>query len=198
MARWPGSPGALRRFAGRWLVAFLAVAALWVVIAPIYNRFMAWSADLAFAAVESPDVTRVEADGDRLWILRHIEGGEMKPFMSFDLYVYVGFIPLVALLLATPGLRRWARLRAILAGIALLAVLHIGFLVGAVRLLYVAYGLDAVSGAGSTVCQWAQVLLRVIWEGAALVIWAALALRAWRNDRSPAGWRATPARAAAT
>jgi hypothetical protein len=179
----------------RGLFAFALVTVLWLLVAPSYNRFMAWTAAGAFAALESPDVTRVTAPGGELWIHRLVDGAQPKPFMRFDLFVYVGFIPLMTLLAVTPGLSRLRRLRAMAIGGLLLALVHVVFLVGAVRLLYVAYGLSSVSATGSTVCRGAEVLLRLIWEGSALLIWAALALGAWREKRASNGWRQAPAHA---
>ncbi|UCF10828.1 MAG: hypothetical protein JSW65_03875 [Candidatus Bipolaricaulota bacterium] len=186
----------LRRFAVRLLLSVAVIALLWSFAAPLYNRFVAVTAGAAFALIESPDVTIVRAEQGALWILREARSGDVKPFMSFDLYVYVGFVPLLALLLATPGLRPWRRLRLLGFGVALLSTTHIVFLVGAVRLLYVAYGLDVVGPMAAGVCQWAQVSLRILWEAGALVIWAALALRAWRRSRPAVGLAGTPAHAA--
>jgi hypothetical protein len=184
------------RFAAMLMLSLAVVSVLWIVTAPVYNRFVAVAAGGAFALTESPNVTVVRAESDALWILRRVEGGDALPFMSFDLYVYVGFVPLMALMLVTPGLGLWRRLRALGVGALLLSATHVLFLVGAVRLLYVAYGLDVVSATGAGVCQWAQVTLRILWEGGALVIWGALALRAWRRSRPAVSWRGAPARAA--
>jgi len=173
----------LRRFAGRLAVALVVVVATWMVAAPVYNRVIGRCSGAAFALLESPDVTRVEATAAGISVLRRVADGSMRPFMVFDLYVYAGLIPLVALILATPGIGRLRRLRILGVGLLLIAGVHVLFLVGAVRLLYVAYGLESVSPGTARVCQWAQVFLRILWEGSALVIWAALLLGAWRRGR---------------
>lgn len=172
----------LLRFAGWFAVVLVAVALLWPFLAPAYNRIIVAGTSLLLALVEEPNVTVVRADAETAWIYRRVPGiSEPLAFSSFSLYTYVGLVPLVALFLATPGLG-WKR-RGILTGIGvlLLILFHIVYLVITVKLLYVFCGLDEVGNVAYRVYDWGQIMVRVVWEASAVLLWVALTLGHWRK-----------------
>jgi hypothetical protein len=175
----------LVRHVGRFLLLFTlalgVLTPLWGLAAPYYGRLAAGAARPLFHAVESPNVTVVDVQGGELWILRRLDDRRVTPFLYFDRYTFFAVIPLIALFAATPGLG--VRRRAVrgLAGLAMLFVLQVGYLVAAVELAYVAGGLTASGGFLSRTSEGWQILVRVLWEAGPVVIWIALTASEWRR-----------------
>jgi len=187
----------LLRFAG-WFTLFLVlVALLWPFVAPVYNRIVVAGAGLLLALVEEPNITVIRADAATASVCRRVAGvSEPLAFSNFSSYTYVGLVPLVALLLATPGLG-WKR-RGMLAGVGvlLLMLFHIVYLVITVKLLYIFCGLDEVGNVAYRVYDWGQIMVRVVWEASAVLLWVALTFSHWRRtvwqtpEGNPSGHRA--------
>jgi hypothetical protein len=97
----------------------------------------------------------------------------------------VGLVPLLTLLLATPAISWLRRCRLILVGILLLAAFHVLYVVLAIRLSYVSYGLTQVGAVQWYLYDWVQVLFRVAWDIIAVLIWVGLTFKYW-----PMGGRA--------
>ncbi len=172
----------LYRFFGVFVLAFAALVAVWGFVAPVYNVAVAHVASPLFRLVESPDVTAVRPDGPELWIYRTDTGGTLRPFSYFDPYIYFGVVPLAALLIATPaGLAKWGQRLGL--GLTALFAAHVIYLVGSVELTYAAIGLAPIPGGegGRPFLDWAQVLLRVGWQAAPVVIYVALSFGFWRG-----------------
>jgi len=186
-------------FAG-WFTLFLVfVALLWPFVAPAYNRIVVAGAGWLLALVEEPNITVIRADAATASVYRRVaDGSEPLAFSDFGPYTYVGFVPLVALLLATPGLS-WKRRGGLTAvGVLLLMVFHIVYLVITVKLLYVFCGLDEVGNAAYRVYDWGQIMVRVLWEASAVLLWVALTLGHWRRVvRQTAKWNPSRHRRAA-
>jgi hypothetical protein len=172
--------GGILRFAIVLSVAFIVLAAVWGSVVPTYNRLVALVAAPVFRAVESDNVTALEARGDQLWVGRRAANGVIEPFSYFDAYVYFGLVPLLALLLATPW-GRWARrVWRTLAGLGLLFGMHVIYVVGSVELSYAAVGLGGAASTGPLL-DWAQILLRIVWQVSPVLIALALAAGVWRS-----------------
>jgi hypothetical protein len=195
----------LVRGVGRFFLLFVLVLAvltpLWSLAAPHYGGLVAGVARPLFHAVERADVTVVDARNGEVWILRRIDEQRVAPFLYFDRYTFFALIPLVALFVAAPGLGVWRRaVRTLLGAVALFA-LHVGYLVAAVELAYVAAGLSASGAFLSATLEGWQVLVRVLWEAGPLLIWIALSACAWRRFwcdlRAPIGVPGDLAREAA-
>ncbi len=180
-----GRPGGkLLWFFGRFLVFFVLVALLWTFVTPLYNRIVVGAAALVFPLIENPATTLAEAKGDEVLIYLDAPGGaEPVLFQGFTRYVYLALVPLLALLLATPNLGVLRRAKLVLIGVGILMCFHIVYLVAAVKLSHVFLGPRDVGRATFYLCDWMQILIRILWEAVAVLIWAALTVKYWR--RSP-------------
>ncbi|MBN1858179.1 hypothetical protein JW848_03125 [Candidatus Bipolaricaulota bacterium] len=170
----------LLRFAALAFAALLVTSAVWLWIAPLYNRAVSGTAEVLLTVLEHPRETAVAIEADGVVFERiDARSGTSRPFVAFDFYVYFGVVPFVALLFATPKIP-WRRRAALLgAGLGLLILLHAAYLVGAVRLLYVIYGLEPVEPSTKGFYDWAQIALRVLWEASGILVWVAVAVRRW-------------------
>jgi hypothetical protein len=175
-----GAHAGLFRFAGLFLVFFILIALIWPFVTPVYNTLIVGIARPVFSLVERSDVTVVQAQGASIFIYRDEPGmREPAPFSDYSRYVYFGLVPLLALFLATPNLRWWKRAQLTLMGFALLAFFHVIYLVGSVELTYVFVGCSAVGAVAYRFLDWAQVLLRILWEVSPVIIWTLLTFKYW-------------------
>lgn len=169
------------RFVAVFLVVTALLAGIWTFIAPGYTAAVTGLARPLLRVVENPNVSVLEARGAEIWIYRIVGPGEIAPFTWFDRYTFFAVIPLLALLVATPGLGWAQRLARIGASIGALLVVHAGYLVASVELSYAAIGLTPVGPfLGRTLDLW-QVGVRVLWEAAPVAIWILLTFGAWRR-----------------
>lgn len=170
----------LLRFAALTSAALLVTSIAWLWTAPFYNRAVSGTAAAILAVVEHPRETAIAVEAGGVVFERiDAQNGTVRPFVAFDFYVYFGVVPFVALLLATPRIPWRKRASLLIAGIGVLILLHAAYLVGAVRLLYVIYGLNPVQPSAKGFYDWAQVALRVLWEASGVLVWAALTARRW-------------------
>ena len=175
-----GTRAGLLRFAGLFLVFFILIALVWPFATPVYNTIIVGIARPVFSLVERPDVTVVKAERGSIFIYRDEPGMRTPaPFSDYSHYVYFGLVPLLALFLATPNLRRWKRAQLALMGLALSASFHVIYLVGSVELTYVFVGCSAVGAVAYRFLDWTQVLLRILWEVSPVIIWTLLTLKYW-------------------
>lgn len=184
MSRRQPSPDAtlwrvLVRFLMLFTVSMLLLVALWPWIAPTYSRWVAEAVRIGLRWMEPTQVSVVASRGAELWIYRVVSPGQIRPYTWFDQYTLFGLIPLVALLVATPGLTLRRRLGWTAAGIAGLFLTQAVYLVVSLQLSYIALGL-AQSGPflARTLNGW-QVLARLLWEAAPLGWWVALTAGVW-------------------
>lgn len=173
----------LLRFIAKFVAVLIVLMLLWPMIAPVYTRVATWVARTGFHMVESPNVSVLEARSAELWVHRIVGPGQIKPFTWFDRYTFFAVIPLIALFVATPGLgliKRFARLGICL---GLLFLIQTSYVVVSVQLTYAAIGLTSVGGpfAARMLDGW-QVLVRVLWEAAPLVLWSAFTARTWAHQ----------------
>ena len=167
---------------GAWfLIAFVVLFSVWGYIAPVYNHVVATVASPIFNIVERDNVTAIRADGDKLFVGRHVADGTIQPFLYFDPYIYFGLIPLIALLISVPGAGILSRLRRTLIGIVILFAVHVIYLIGSIELTYVAVGLHTVGATGKRVLDWAQILLRILWQVSPVLIAVLLSVDYWRD-----------------
>ena len=196
--------GRVGRFLLIFLIALATLVPLWGVVAPTYTAAVSALARPGFYVVESQRVTVLVAQHDELWAYRRVGDREISPFTFYDRYAFFAVLPLVALIIATPGLRWSRRLVALLAAIAAQLVAHAAFVVASIELAYVGTGLTVVSPAAAGALGAVQVLVRFLWEASPLAIWIALTVGAWKKlwrslrhrGASPATVRTGRARAA--
>ena len=171
---------------GRFVCIFVAVLILlalaWPVIAPAITQLATRVARVGFHLVESPNVSVLEARGDELWVHRIVGPGQVKPFTWFDRYTFFALIPLAALFAATPGLGWIKRFVRMGAGLGLLLLIQTSYIVVSVQLTYVAIGLTAVGAMAARMLDGWQVLVRVLWEAAPLVLWGAFTASTWTRQ----------------
>jgi hypothetical protein len=169
------------RFVAIFLVVTAVMAGLWSFIAPGYSAAVTGLSRPLFRLVESPNASVLELRGAEIWIYRIVGPGEIAPFTWFDRYTFFAVIPLLALLVATPGLgwsRRFGRLAG---GVGALLLVHVGYLVASVELSYAALRLAPVGPFLARTLDLWQVGVRVLWEAAPVAIWILLTLGAWRR-----------------
>jgi hypothetical protein len=157
------------------------LAGLWSFLAPAYSTAVTGVARPLFRLFEAPNATVLEARGAEIWIYRIVGPGQVAPFTWFDRYTFFAVIPLLALLLATPGLGWRRRLTRSGIGLGVLFLIHTGYLVASVELSYAAIGLTPIGPfLARTIDLW-QVGVRVLWEAAPVAIWVLLTLGAWKQ-----------------
>jgi len=175
---------AITRRIGRFLLVFaVAIAALvplWGVVAPTYTAAVSTLARPAFRLAESPDVTVLAAQGNELWVYRQVGAQEIAPFTFYDRFAFFAILPLIALLLATPGLRWSRRVGVVLIAVAAQLVLHTALVVASIELAYASMGLLPV-GSGASAFDVVQILVRLLWEASPVVLWIALTFGAWKR-----------------
>ena len=172
----------LLRFVGIFVAVLLLLALAWPVIAPAITQMATRVARVGFHLVESPNVSVLEARGDELWVDRIVGPEQTSPFVWFDRYTFFAVIPLIALFAATPGLgwvKRFARLAI---GLGLLFLIQTSYVVVSVQLTYAAIGLTSVGPMAARMLDGWQVLVRVLWEAAPLVLWVAFTASTWARQ----------------
>jgi len=178
-------PRTLTAHVGRFVLVFVlslaVLATLWTFIAPTYTRLVAMLARPLFRLVESPNVTVLSAQGAETWVYRIIGEREIAPFTWFDRYTFFALIPLLALLAATPGLGWRRRVLRGVTGIGALMVVHVLYVVSSVELSYAAMGLRTVGPLAARTLDLWQIVVRVLWEAAPILIWVALTFGAWKK-----------------
>ncbi len=167
------------RFVGIFIAVLVVLTVAWPVIAPAYTGLATWVARAGFHLVESPNVSVLQAKGAELWVYRIVGPGQISPFTWFDRYTFFAIIPLIALFAATPGLRWVRRLTRAAIGLGLLFLVQTAYIVISVRLSYAAVGLTEVGPFAARMLNGWQVLVRVLWEAAPLVLWAAFTAGPW-------------------
>lgn len=169
----------LLRFIGIFVAVLIVLALTWPVIAPATTRLATSVARMGFHVVESPNVSVLEARGDELWVHRIVGPGQIKPFTWFDCYTFFALIPLIALFAATPGLGWIKRFTRLAMSLVLLFLIQISYVVVSVQLTYAAIGLTSVGPLAARMLDGWQVLVRVLWEAAPLVLWVAFTASTW-------------------
>jgi len=169
----------LLRFIGIFVAVLIVLTLAWPVIAPTYTRLATWVARVGFHIAEAPNVSVLEARGAELWVHRIVGPGQISPFTWFDRFTFFAVIPLIALFAATPGLGWLKRLSRLGISLVLLFLIQTSYLVVSVQLTYVAIGLTEVGPFAARMLDGWQVLVRVVWEAAPLVLWVAFTASAW-------------------
>ena len=177
----PGWTRLVLRFVAVFLVVTALLAGVWTFVVPGYTAAVTGLARPLFRWVESPNVSVLEARGAEVWIYRIVGPGEIAPFTWFDRYTFFAVIPLLALLVATPGLGWSRRLARIGISIGALLLVQAGYLVASVELSYAAVGLTPVGPFLARTLDLWQVGVRVLWEAAPVAIWILLTFGTWRR-----------------
>ncbi len=174
------------RLIGRFLLLFVVVLAVlvpvWTAIAPTYNAMVTELARPVFRGVENPNRTVLSLQEGEIWVLRIVDDTHVSPFTVFDRYAFFALVPMISLLIATPrmGLRR--RLACLSVGLLAILLFQLMYLVVSVELSYAALGLMEVGIVLSAMLDGLQVLVRVLWEAAPILIWVVLTAPIWRRS----------------
>ena len=160
------------RFACIFVLCLGVLAVVWPRVAGPYAVAIEHAVRPALHAIEATDPSVVHRDGDEVWIYRRIGEGLVTPVVWFDRYAFFAVVPLLALLMATPGLGWRGRTFRTAGALAALFLVHVAYIVASVELLY------AASGARS-LASW-QLMVRILWEAAPIAIWVALTAGTWR------------------
>lgn len=169
----------LLRFVGIFVAVLILLTLVWPVISPAATQLATRVSRLGFHIAESPNVSVLEARGDELWVHRIVGPGQIKPFTWFDRYTFFALIPLIALFAATPGLGRTKRISRLAISLVLLFLIQTSYVVVSVQLTYAAIGLTMVGPIAARMLDGWQVLVRVLWEAAPLVLWVAFTASTW-------------------
>ncbi len=171
----------MARFLLVFAIALAALVPLWSVLASTYTQAVSALARPGFRAVEPDHVTVLDAQRDELWIYRRVGERSIAPFTIYDRYAFFAVLPLVAMLVATPGIR-WRR-RLLLIAIAVVAqgVTHAALVVASIELAYVDMGLAAVGTAAARILAGVEILVRLLWEASPVALWIALTFGAWKR-----------------
>ena len=172
----------LLRFVGIFVAVLILLALAWPVIAPAITQLATRVARVGFHLAESPNVSVLEARGDELWVHRIVGPGQIKPFTWFDRYTFFALIPLIALFVATPGLGWIKRTARLAISLVLLFLIQTSYVVVSVQLTYAAIGLTSVGAIAARMLDGWQVLVRVLWEAAPLVLWVAFTASTWARQ----------------
>lgn len=115
------------RFARNVLLALIPVIIVWVVVTPIYNRFLATAATNLTQLIESPNRTRLVSHDRHHAVVVRNDLSTPKGFLSSvrmtDLHF--NWLMLGALILATPNLPLRRRLRDLGVATLALALFHV-------------------------------------------------------------------------
>ena len=166
-------PSLVIRFALILITCLAVLVVLWPRIAPLQISAVSALARPVFRMIEAPNVTVLDARDNELWVYRRIGEGRVTPVLWFDRYAFFAIVPLIALFMATPGLGLRRRCVRTMVGMAALFVLHVGYIVASVELIYAASSGHAL---GSL-----QVAVRVLWESAPVLIWVLLTASSWKR-----------------
>ena len=172
----------LLRFVGIFMVVLILLALAWPVIAPVTTQLATRVARVGFHIAESPNVSVLEVRGDELWVHRIVGPGQIKPFTWFDRYTFFALIPLIALFVATPGLGWIKRTARLAISLVLLFLIQTSYVVVSVQLTYAAIGLTSVGPIAARMLDGWQVLVRVLWEAAPLVLWVTFTASTWARQ----------------
>jgi hypothetical protein len=172
----------LLRFVGIFVAVLILLALIWPVISPVATQLATRVARLGFHIAESPNLSVLEARGDELWVHRIVGPGQIKPFTWFDQYTFFALIPLIALFAATPGLGWIKRMTRLAISLVLLFLIQTSYVVISVQLTYAAIGLTMVGPIAARMLDGWQVLVRVLWEAAPLVLWVAFTASTWTRQ----------------
>ncbi len=174
----------LQAFVLRFLVSFVPLVFLWLGIAPVYTRGIFAGANWLFQW-DRPPVAKVGIGEDGLYAYRLTAEGPRAVFAFEEYGLFFNGILLAALLLATPGLRAASRAGRTVAGLALLAVVHVLFVVVEVKAQFVNLGLVAATPREAYTINWLAVLFGTLGEGLfPLLIAGGLTGRAWKEALS--------------
>jgi hypothetical protein len=172
----------LLRFIGIFVAVLILLALIWPLITPVITQLATRVARVGFHIAESPNVSVLEARGDELWVHRIVGPGQIKPFTWFDRYTFFALIPLMALFAATPGLGWMKRLTRLGMSLVLLFIIQTSYVVVSVQLSYAAIGLTMVGPIAARMLDGWQMLVRVLWEAAPLVLWVGFTASTWARQ----------------
>lgn len=132
--------GRLFWFVGKAVFFLVLLALIWPFIAPWYSKLLVWPANKLLALSGIPVVLYTDEEG----IKAHYPAGDSEgkeplswnfPF-GIRILGYYGIIVLVALFLATPGLRALKKLELTAVGLGIMFFYHVVDLALGVRIVY--------------------------------------------------------------
>ena len=174
-------PEVLLRFAGRFAVYFLPLAALWLVIAPFYSDLIFAGANLIFQ-LDKPPVARVSRAQGAIYA-EHLTAGGAERVFEFKMYgLFFNAMLLFALLLASPGLSWKSRIQRVALAASTLVIIHVLFVVFQVKAEFINAGTLSVSSESAYWHNWLAAFFGALGEGLFPLLLAALfTWRSWAS-----------------
>jgi hypothetical protein len=160
------------RVGGIFALCLVALVAAWPRISGPYAAAIEQVVRPTLHAIEATDPTVVHRNGDEIWVFRQVGEGRVTPVVWFDRYAFFAIVPLLALLMATPGLGLRGRALRTVGALTALFLFHVTYIVASVELLYAASWTRSLGGV--------QLMVRVLWEAAPVAIWIAFTAGTWR------------------
>jgi len=170
----------LMRFLGWFSLGFVALVALWFMLAPYYNQVVFFSANAVFH-LDDPLIAEVGQEKGA-WLAYQVNGSQHYPIFEFDKYgTFFNIVLLLGLMLASPGLS-WLQ-KSWRSGVAVvgLASLHTLFVVIQIKAQFINAGLMIPGSAEEAYAfNWMAVLMGTLGEQLLpLLIVGLLTWKAW-------------------
>lgn len=125
----------LLSFAGRFLAVFFLFLPLWFAFTPVYNRFLASSANIVLRFMEDPHVTTLVGWKHNILIVRSdtpfVAGMKIQGFTGY--LTHFNLILMSALVLAPRQIAWWRRCQMLTIALAILFLIHVLYLVIGVK-----------------------------------------------------------------
>lgn len=154
---WPVLPStkALLSFAGRFLLVFFLILPLWFVFTPMYNRLLAFSANIVLPFTEDPHVNTLVGWKDYILIVRSdtpfTKGMRLQAFTGY--LTHFNLILMMALVLAPRRIEWRRRCKMLVVALGVLFLIHVLYLVIGVK-FFQQLGPDASQSAAGRLSVW--------------------------------------------
>lgn len=125
-------------FIGKFLIFFVLAYLIWWILTPSLNLLLAEGASTVFDLIEGPRVASVEVQDGSVQAFS-LEADE--PILSTVDYRHYNFVLLAALILATPSVPSYERIKILILGVVILLGLHIATLIVDIEYLYAVRGI---------------------------------------------------------
>ena len=160
-------------FIGKFVLFLILLALVWPFLAPGYSKLLIWPANKLLALGGIPIELRLEEEGIKSYLLTkgpdlQNSGSKPSPF-RMKIFGSYEIILLIALFLATPGLKALKRLGLTAAALGTIFIYHVVDIVLGIRLLY----------RPSPFYSWAYMLSIFGQLWVPLLIWGLLTFRYW-------------------
>jgi len=176
----------LPRVALRAVAGFLAGLAIWTLASPLYDRFLAATAEATMRLVERPQITRLNAEGNLVSVDRiDFSPTSKHPAIPVDDLTF-NFLLVTALFAASPRPFGDRNIGGFLVACVILSITHVFGLIAEVMSIYV---LKLGAWSYAHYGDWARNFWGVAHHAYRLVLLYAFAFAVWWAFRPPPGLR---------